>query len=177
MVIGESMGKGGIEFEAKDGESLNYITEAGLITETLVDTAELNGVQLLFESKISDLIIPDRYNPSIHDTDFIKMKINDQDIETKLIIGCDGANSMVRNKMGIQSMVKQYEQRGVVCTVEINPTNGNNTAFQRFLPNSILAFLPCQENQMSIVWSCSNGMAEKLQVIIVHFIPNINIYL
>ena len=164
MVIGESMGKGAIEFAAKNDDTLNYITEAGLISETLVDTAEQNGVELLFESKVSEILIPDRFNPAIHDTDFIKLKINDEDTETKLIIGCDGANSMVRKKMGIQTSLKQYEQRGVVCTVQIDPTDENNTAYQRFLPNSILAFLLCEKNQMSIVWSCPNGMADILQV-------------
>ena len=145
---------------------MNYITEAGLISEAIVNAADHNGVELMFESKVSDLIIPERFNPEIHDTDFVSLKVNDQKYETKLILGCDGANSMVRKAMGIKSKSKMYNQRGVVATVEIQTEldGGNHTAYQRFLPDgSILAFLPCDSNQISIVWSCSDSKAEKLQ--------------
>ena len=97
----------------------------------------------------------------------MSLKVNDQLFETKLILGCDGANSMVRKAMGLKSKSKMYNQRGVVATVEIHENeslDGNHTAFQRFLPDgSILAFLPCETNQISIVWSCSDAKAEKLQ--------------
>lgn len=165
MSIAEGAGKGGLLFESKNSQPLNYITEAGLISEAIVNAADSNGVELMFESKVSDLIIPERFNPEIHDTDFVKLNVNDQIFETKLILGCDGANSMVRKAMGIKSKSKLYGQRGVVATVEIkSESDGNHTAYQRFLPDgSILAFLPCNSNQISIVWSCSDSKAEKLQ--------------
>ena len=153
-------------FESKNSQPLNYITEAGLISEAIVNAADHNGVELMFESKVSDLVIPERFNPEIHDTDFVSLNVNDQIFETKLILGCDGANSMVRKAMGIKSKSKMYNQRGVVATVEIQNEleGGNHTAYQRFLPDgSILAFLPCDSNQISIVWSCSDSKAEKLQ--------------
>jgi len=89
-------------------------------------------------------------------------------LETKLLLGCDGANSMVRKAMGIKSKSRIYNQRGVVATVEILqstvPKDGNHTAYQRFLPDgSILAFLPCGDDQISIVWSCADNKADKLQ--------------
>lgn len=167
MSIAEGVGKSGLLFESKNSQPLNYITEAGLISEAIVNAAEQNGVELMFESKVSNLIIPERFNPEIHDTDFVTLEVNDQLFETKLILGCDGANSMVRKAMGIKSKSKMYNQRGVVATVEIlesSTHDGNHTAFQRFLPDgSILAFLPCDSNQISIVWSCSDAKAEKLQ--------------
>jgi len=165
MSIAEGMGKGGLLFKSKNNQPLNYITEAGLISESIVNAAEEHGVELMFESKVTDLIIPERFNPEIHDTDFVTLKVNDESFETKLILGCDGANSLVRKAMGIKSKSKMYNQRGVVATVEIDDsTKLNHTAYQRFLPDgSILAFLPCADNQISIVWSCSDHKAEKLQ--------------
>jgi len=164
MRIGESMGVGGVEFDGKNGEALNYITEAGLISEAVVNSAEKNGVELEFEAKIDELVIPARFNYKIHDTDFVKLTVNDRQIESQFLIGCDGANSMVRQKGGIRSLSRNYEQRGVVATVEIEPNEPNHTAYQRFLADgSILAFLPCGENQVSIVWSCDNHRAASLQ--------------
>ena len=70
----------------------------------------------------------------------------------------------MRKSAGLPSYEKDYEQRGFVCTVEIDPLDENKTAFQRFLPGGqVLAMLPCGENQMSIVWSCSNDLAKALQ--------------
>ena len=119
MRIGESMGIGAIEFSGKNGDALNYITEAGLISEAIVDSAEKNGVELAFESKIENLLIPARFDYQLHDTDFVRLSVNDKPIETQFLIGCDGANSMVRKTAGLKSYSKSYNQRGVVATVEI----------------------------------------------------------
>ena len=119
MRIGESMGVGAIEFSGKNGDALNYITEAGLISEAIVNSAEKNGVELSFESKIEGLQIPARFDYQLHDTDFVRLTVNDKPIETQFLIGCDGANSMVRKTAGLKSYSKAYNQRGVVATVEI----------------------------------------------------------
>ena len=119
MRIGESMGVGAIEFSGKNGDALNYITEAGLISEAIVNSAEKNGVELSFESKIENLRIPARFDYQLHDTDFVRLTVNEKLIETQFLIGCDGANSMVRKTAGLKSYSKSYNQRGVVATVEI----------------------------------------------------------
>ena len=72
-----------IKFDGKNGEALNYITEAGLISEAVVNSAEQNGVELEFEAKIDELVIPARFNYKIHDTDFVKLTVNDRQIESQ----------------------------------------------------------------------------------------------
>lgn len=64
------------------------------------------------------------------DTDFATIKIKDDEISSRLILGCDGANSFVRSKAGLPSFSKEYKQRGFVCTVEIDPVDENKTAYQ-----------------------------------------------
>ena len=59
------------------------------------------------------------------DTDFATIKIKDEEISSRLILGCDGANSFVRSKAGLPSFLKEYKQRGFVCTVEIDPVDEN----------------------------------------------------
>jgi len=163
MTVWDAMGKGGLEFTGKNDLPLSHIVEVGLISRASVDAAEEIGVELKFESKIEEMILPDRYNPKIHDTDFATIKIKDEEISSRLILGCDGANSFVRSKAGLPSFSKEYNQRGFVCTVEIDPVDENKTAYQRFLPNSeVIAMLPCAENQMSIVWSCGESKAKSL---------------
>jgi len=162
--VGESMGVGVVEFNGKNGVPLNHITEAGLISAAVVESAEQNGVELEFGATIDELTIPPRFDYKLHDTDFIKLRYNSSiDVEAQLLIGCDGANSMVRTKGGLKSYTRDYQQRGVVATVEIESEAPNHTAYQRFLHDgSILAFLPCESNQVSIVWSCDNHRAAQL---------------
>ena len=45
---------------------LSHITEVGLISAESVNAAERNGVDLLFDSKIEKIILPDSYNPEVH---------------------------------------------------------------------------------------------------------------
>lgn len=162
--VGESMGVGVVEFNGKNGVPLNHITEAGLISTAVVESAERNGVELEFGATIDELTIPPRFDYQLHDTDFVKLRYNASvDVEAQFLIGCDGANSMVRTAGGLQSYTRDYRQRGVVATVEVESGSENHTAYQRFLSDgSILAFLPCETNQVSIVWSCDNHRAKQL---------------
>lgn len=41
-------------------------------------------------------------------------------IESELIVGSDGANSMTRRKHNINSTGYSYNQNGLVCTVQTN---------------------------------------------------------
>lgn len=92
-------------------------------------------------------------------------------IRTNLIVGCDGFNSIVRNKSNLKYFSHDLKQKGIVGTVEMvsdgdvhDPDDANNSAFQRFLPEdgSVIALLPISANYSSIVISTSNERADKL---------------
>ena len=88
------MGHGGLEFEAKHEENpIFHMTEVPAISAAGVDAAEDAGVELMFESKLENIKIPNRFNQAIQDTDYVSFKINDIAHETRLLLGCDGANS------------------------------------------------------------------------------------
>ena len=87
-------------------------------------------------------------------------------ITAQLVVGADGAESFVRRSAGIQVQRWSYDQRGLVATLNISPSSGddeNQTAWQRFLPTGPLALLPLSNEWSSLVWSAPPETAVKLQ--------------
>lgn len=79
-------------------------------------------------------------------------------LTSRLVVGADGANSWVRQQMGIRPDVTPYEQFGVVANFATAKSH-YGIARQWFRPDGILAWLPLPEQRMSMVWSC--GVDQK----------------
>lgn len=60
---------------------------------------------------------------------------------------------MVRRQMGVNHFEMSYNQMGLIATVKLSECEDNFVAWQRFLPNGVIALLPLSENLSSIVWS------------------------
>ena len=87
---------------------------------------------------------------------------NGGSIRAQLVIAADGANSPIRNELGIVVGEESYSQNAVVanwlCTYP-----HLETAFQWFLPGGdIVAMLPLPGKQVSMVWSTSPEHAAEL---------------
>lgn len=82
-------------------------------------------------------------------------------INTKLVVGADGAASGVRKAIGIRQDYYAYNQHGLVAVVAKQKANPG-VAWQRFLAGGPLAFLPLADGRSSIVWTCPSLEAERL---------------
>lgn len=88
-------------------------------------------------------------------------QLKSQTFRTKLLIASDGGNSVIRNKLKIQTTGYQYNETGLVCTLRGN--KNSDVAFQRFLHNGIFALLPLYDNLYSIVCSMPININEDLK--------------
>lgn len=91
---------------------------------------------------------------------------NGQEIHCNLLVAADGANSKVRNTLGMATREWDYQHHAIVATVETEKPHGK-VARQRFSESGPLAFLPLQDEQSSekfcsIVWSVQADQAEEL---------------
>jgi 2-octaprenylphenol hydroxylase len=87
---------------------------------------------------------------------------NGQSVTADLIIGADGARSQLREWLGIEFEGWDYDQTAIVCSVQTELSH-ERTAWQRFLSEGPLAFLPLNnEHHASIVWSNSHDEAKLL---------------
>ncbi len=133
---------------------LAWIGEANLIEHTLDQASRFQNKL----ERLSDVV------EKIHvdaDGSILHLK-NSGSIRTQLVIAADGANSPIRNELGISASEESYSQSAVVanwlCTYP-----HLETAFQWFLPGGdIVAMLPLPGKQVSMVWSTSPEHAAEL---------------
>lgn len=82
-------------------------------------------------------------------------------LRARLVIGADGAQSRVRELAGVFATRTDYGQVAIVAMVATARPH-QHTAWQRFLGDGTLAFLPLLDGQSSIVWSLPTARAQKL---------------
>jgi 2-octaprenylphenol hydroxylase len=86
-----------------------------------------------------------------------------RDFRARLAVGADGAQSRVRELAGLGARRADYGQIALVAMISTAQPH-QHTAWQRFLGDGTLAFLPLADGRCSIVWSLPTARAEKLLV-------------
>ncbi len=160
MEIWEDVSHAPLVLSASDAnaEHLGFIVEESALKQALMRRVEALGVHTCFESSCAKL------NASAHQATL--HLANAQVITSELLLAADGANSWVRQKLGIGVQQRPYHQTAIVANFEVEKSHAN-IARQWFTQNAdgescILAWLPLPDNKISIVWSVSTQYAETL---------------
>jgi 2-octaprenyl-3-methyl-6-methoxy-1,4-benzoquinol hydroxylase/2-octaprenylphenol hydroxylase len=82
-------------------------------------------------------------------------------IAAKLVVAADGAESVLREMVGIGTQGRDYSQRAIVAHATTERAH-ESTAWQRFLPGGTIAFLPLADGRSSIVWSVPDAESQRL---------------
>jgi ubiquinone biosynthesis UbiH/UbiF/VisC/COQ6 family hydroxylase len=82
-------------------------------------------------------------------------------VEARVVVGADGAQSAVRAAIGANADVHDYHQQGVVANFACERPH-QDTAFQWFTDEGVLALLPLPRQHVSMVWSAPDGLAAQL---------------
>lgn len=92
---------------------------------------------------------------------------NDEKIYTRLLIGADGANSLVRKHADIEVKILDYKQAAIGCAIKTKHVH-HSVARQIFLPTGPLAYLPVavtqneeQNTWQSIVWTLPDTLCQQ----------------
>ena len=78
-----------------------------------------------------------------------------------LLVAADGANSQVRDMMGITAEKSLYGQRAVIGNL-LPEKDIANMAYERFTPHGPLAILPVADRRAAFVWTVSEEDAERV---------------
>ena len=156
MVVEDRDESAVLEFEAVEFglDHLGTIVENDLVQCTLWQSLlAMGGVELCCPDRVTDL----RYQ----DGEPVITLASGNEIQCSLLVAADGANSEIRDRLGIRQDHWEYGQQGLVSVVETQTANPG-VAWQRFLEGGPLAFLPLQDGSSSIVWSLPEAEAQRI---------------
>lgn len=98
-------------------------------------------------------------------TDAVRVQLADgREIAARLVVGADGAQSLVRSEAGIAAAAQDYGQRAVVANFTCERPH-RHVARQWFQRGPVLALLPLPGDQVSMVWSTGEAEAARLMAL------------
>lgn len=160
MHVWEKQNKSKIDFDCDqvNESSLGYIVEDNVMRASLYEQIQNTpNIEFIFPVTLSQLY---RKPNGIE-----LIGKQDENFFATCLIAADGANSWVRDQVGIELKTVDYDQTAIISTVTTEFSH-QKTAWQIFLPEGPLAFLPLNdENKCSIVWSTSPDYSKNLLVL------------
>ncbi|KAK5916717.1 hypothetical protein CgunFtcFv8_011671 [Champsocephalus gunnari] len=145
-------------------DEMAYIVENDIAVAALTKQLDSlsDNVRVQYRSKVVKYAWPMPHQAA-DSIPWVKVTLaSGETVQTKLLIGADGPNSMVRRALGIPTVKWNYDQSAVVAVLNLSEPTENNVAWQRFLPTGPIAMLPLSDTESSLVWSTSHRLAEEL---------------
>ena len=155
MHVWDATGGGSVHFDSADigTDALGHIVENTVLQRGLdARMAELETLRLFR---------PEALRAFTAEADRVTLHLERSRVHARLLVAADGSRSRVRELAGIDCDGGDYGQQAVVATVR-TALGHRETAWQRFLPDGPLAFLPLPGQFCSIVWSTRPEHAEAL---------------
>lgn len=142
-------------------EALGYVVINRVLGGVLQGALDkLDGVDVLCPARIVDIeLAPDFATAVVEDKDG-----KQNDLTCSLLVASDGANSAVREMMGITAQKSAYGQRAVIGNL-LPEKNIDNTAYERFTKQGPLAVLPVADDRAGFVWTVSEEEAERVMAL------------
>ncbi len=149
MRVWEERGTAAIHFAASDvgRAELGWMQEYGPLAQA--------AWQRLGEHSNAELIVGQAPSAIEPQRDAVAMDVGARRLRAALLIVADGAQSRIREQLGVKAHVQNTGQVALVSVVRT--TSGHKgTAWQRFLHDGPLALLPgCDQRTAALIWSQS----------------------
>lgn len=144
--------------EEVNADDLGFIVEERALKNALMQQVQASGIRTLFGHA--------RIKLSVSPNQAVLHFQNQPSLESTLLLAADGANSWVRQQMGIGVQQKSYHQTAIVANFGTEKPHAN-VARQWFSQDDlgksgILAWLPMPTNKISMVWSAPTQYADRL---------------
>jgi len=147
-----------IDAQEQGVEALGYVA----INRTLGDVLHealcgVHGVELVCPGKITTVDLgPDTASVGVETVDGGSRRLS-----CDLLVASDGANSSIRDMVGISASRVDYEQVAIVGNLATEKPP-DNRAFERFTDTGPIAMLPVKDDRTAFVWTTAPARAGVL---------------
>lgn len=152
MEVWDAGAAGRLDFDADrfGRRELGWIVEHALLVDRLWDALPRAGIAVHAPASV------DAHEPG--DAQDVLRLDDGRRLRARLVVAADGGDSPLRGLAGIDAPTHDYGQTGLVAFVETTEPHAA-TAYQRFLVDGPLAFLPFADGRSSIVWTLPSEIA------------------
>lgn len=151
--------------EALGVDALGYVIGTKRLTTLLVQQlGTYPNVDLICPAKLDSMaVMPQRVEAAVRVGD----DPSAQTVNCTLIVGADGAQSMVRQSVNVHCDTVDYHQLAVSANVATAEAR-RYTAFERFTPDGPFALLPIEANEQhahrwSMIWTVKEAQRANVQ--------------
>ena len=150
-----------IEADEQNVEALGYVVINRVLGAVLQDALDaLGGVDVICPARISGIeLAPEGATAGLDLADGSR-----QSLDCDLLVAADGANSAVREMMGITAQRSRYGQHAVIGNL-LPEKDIDNVAYERFTEQGPLAVLPVADGRAGFVWTVSEDDAERVMAL------------
>jgi 2-octaprenyl-6-methoxyphenol hydroxylase len=137
--------------------ALGYVATARVLGKTLLDQLDrLQNVRTLAPAQLIDFQVHD-------DGVSTRLMLEDRTLEcsARLLVAADGAQSSVRDQLGIHSTRRDYGQTAVIANVTAERGH-ENVAYERFTDSGPLALLPMSGQRCALVWTVRSDQSDDI---------------
>src|SRR5210317_270514 len=142
-------------------EALGHVVINRVLGGVLQDALnDVDGVDVICPVRIVGLELgPDRAAATVADADG-----ETRALICDLLVAADGANSAVREMMGITAQKSDYGQRAVIGNL-LPEKDINCMAYERFTQQGPLAILPVADGRAAFVWTVAEADADRIMAL------------
>jgi 2-octaprenyl-6-methoxyphenol hydroxylase len=138
--------------EVEEGEPFAHMIENRHLVDALAEKAKSLGVELRATPVAG-------FAAGANSTEV--QFADGESITARLLVGADGARSLIREQAGIATHGWNYDQSAIVTTVA-HQREHNGRAEEHFFPAGPFAILPLTGRRCSIVWTETSGEADRI---------------
>ena len=147
-----------ISAEEQRVEALGYVVINRVLGSVLQQAlAESDDVDVICPARIVGVTLQAGNASAVVEHDSGEQKI----VGCSLLVAADGANSSVRDMLGIAAQTQRYEQRAVIGNL-LPEKSLDHRAFERFTEQGPLALLPLADDRAGFIWTVSEDHAERV---------------
>jgi len=146
-----------IEAEEQNVEALGYVVINRVLGEVLQRNLRIfPGIDVICPASVTGFSLSKRQAAVLIDKEG-----SEQELTCSLLVAADGANSGVRDMMGISATHIDYKQSAIIGNI-LTAKAHNNFAFERFTEDGPLAVLPLVDDRSAFVWINPTDKTDEL---------------